>query len=92
MIVNLVLFSGIYYMKVKHPDNDFMALKLRESFLAVDDDDCDDDVEVDLAENRDAYDPDPRSSLVSNNRHRANSISSETHMESMEKVRSLSFV
>lgn len=91
MIVNLVLFSGIYYMKVKHPDDDFLSLKLDQRLL---------EEEQDLMEHTDTYDDDhvaARGSLTShqaagNAYDRTPSVASESHMESMEKVRSLSFV
>lgn len=89
MLVNLVLFSGIYYMKVKHPDNDFLSLKLNEQLI-------DEDDETALLENTDKYEVDERRSDVSANQYpanrRVNSMCSDNHMENMEKVRSLSFV
>jgi len=89
MLVNLVLFSGIYYMKVKHPDNDFLSLKLNEQLI-------DDEDVTALLESSDKYDIDQRRSDVSSNQypntHRVNSMCSDNHLENMEKVRSLSFV
>jgi hypothetical protein len=94
MLVNLMLFSGIYYMKQKDPDNNFLSLKLNAELLAEEEEDDD------FIENRDNYDHggDPRSSSVSAHYQvttaydRSTSVCSDTHMESIEKVRSLSFV
>ena len=91
MIVNLVLFSGIYYMKVKNPENDFLALKLDESLM---------DEEEDLMENGDKYDCDNTGGRNNSSTNyqtttafdRTTSFCSDNHMENIEKVRSLSFV
>lgn len=94
MILNLVLFSGIYYMKVKNPDHDFLALKLNHSLLA----DEDDDDEVERGEGRDNYNYEPHGRNSGTNQQvstafdRTTSFCSDSHMENMEKVRSLSFV
>jgi hypothetical protein len=95
MIVNLVLFSGIYYMKVNDPENDFLALKEPEHMLL----DGLEEEEEGVNENRDNYDVDPRWSNASGANQnvttafdRSTSICSDAHLENLEKVRTLSFV
>jgi hypothetical protein len=72
-------------MKMKHPENDYLSLKLEEALI-------DDHDEADLLENTDNYDVDARSGTQYTTGGRTYSICSDNHMENIEKVRSLSFV
>ena len=89
MIVNLVLFSGIYYVKMAHPDSDFLKLNpyndsTKHALLDNDDYDVDGDrFDEPMSDNATQSVP---------TFDRKSSIASESHVENIEKVRTLSFV